>query len=81
MRRLPLTLALLLAAAAACSAASSALFTDLKPIVLDLPDRNPLHNDSRAESVRPPDGHICKAMTAKWLSTAQRPGPAITPSS
>ncbi len=35
MRRLPLTLAWLLAAAAACSAASSALFTDLKPIVLD----------------------------------------------
>ncbi len=24
-----------------------------------LPDRNPFHNDSRAESVRPPDGHIC----------------------
>ena len=35
MRRLPLTLALLLAAGAACSAASSAIFTNLKPIVLD----------------------------------------------
>ena len=35
-----------------------------------LPESNPLHNDSRAESVRPPDGHVCKAMIAKWLSTA-----------
>ena len=38
--------------------------------VTHLPESNPLHNDSRAERVRPPDGPICKAMIAKWLSTA-----------
>ena len=52
MRRLPLTLALLLAAAAACSAASSALFTDLKPIVLDASYRHDRFDTKPKDIVR-----------------------------